>query len=43
MIPLQKGRIQIQSEAVEAFYKSIKIKGINNILSKYKKKYIRDY
>ena len=35
--PLHKGRIQIQSEAAEAYYKNIEIKAIDKIPSKYKK------
>lgn len=34
-IPLTKGKIQIQSEAAEVFYKDIKIKKINNVPSEY--------
>jgi type 1 glutamine amidotransferase len=41
-VPLLKGRIQIQSEAAEAFYKDIRIKGIEKIPSKYKK-YSKNY
>ena len=37
IIPLQKGRIQIQSEAAEIFYKNIEIKTIDGMPSKYKK------
>lgn len=36
IVPLQKGRIQIQSEAAEAYYKNIEIKSIDEIPSKYK-------
>jgi type 1 glutamine amidotransferase len=35
IIPLQKGRIQIQSEAAEAYYKNIEIKSIDKIPSKF--------
>ncbi|WJJ97739.1 ThuA domain-containing protein [Algibacter luteus] len=42
IVPLQKGRIQIQSEAAEAFYKTIKIKSIDKIPNKYKK-YVKGY
>jgi hypothetical protein len=37
ILPLTKGRIQLQSEAAEAFYKDIKIKSISKIPNKYKK------
>ncbi|MGB5418365.1 ThuA domain-containing protein [Algibacter sp.] len=37
IVPLQKGRIQIQSEAAEAYYKNIEIKAINKIPGKYRK------
>ena len=37
IVPLQKGRIQIQSEAAEAYYKNIEIKSIDKIPNKYKK------
>ena len=37
ILPLQKGRIQIQSEAAEVFYKNIEIKAIDGMPSKYKK------
>ncbi len=37
IVPLQKGRIQIQSEAAEAFYKNIEIRSIRKIPNKYKK------
>jgi len=37
IVPLQKGRIQIQSEAAEVFYKNIEIKSIDKIPSKYNK------
>ena len=33
--PLVKGKIQIQSEAAEVFYKDIKIKSINGIPTEY--------
>ncbi|WP_084708880.1 ThuA domain-containing protein [Siansivirga zeaxanthinifaciens] len=36
ILPLQKGRIQIQSEGAEAFYKNIQIKKINKIPNKFK-------
>jgi hypothetical protein len=36
-LPLEKGRIQIQSEAAEIFYKNIAIKSIKKIPNKYKK------
>ena len=42
IVPLQKGRIQIQSEAAEAYYKNIEIKAINKIPNKYKK-YIENH
>ncbi|GAA4814908.1 ThuA domain-containing protein [Litoribaculum gwangyangense] len=42
IVPLVKGRIQIQSEAAEAFYKDIKIKSIDKIPSKYSK-YVKSY
>lgn len=37
IVPLQKGRIQIQSEAAECFYKNVEIKSIKKIPSKLKK------
>lgn len=40
-VPLTKGRIQIQSEAAEAFYKNIEIKSINKIPNKYKKSLLK--
>ncbi|WP_445730989.1 3-keto-disaccharide hydrolase [Mariniflexile sp.] len=42
VVPLQKGRIQIQSEGAEAYYKKIAIKSIDRIPNKYKK-YINTY
>lgn len=36
IVPLTKGRIQIQSEAAEVYYKNIAIKSINKIPRKYK-------
>lgn len=40
-VPLTKGRIQIQSEAAEAFYKDIEIKSIHKIPNKYKKNLLK--
>lgn len=37
IVPLTKGRIQIQSEAAEVYYKNIQIKTLNSIPKKYKK------
>ena len=37
ILPLTKGRIQLQSEAAEAFYKDVKIKSITKIPAKYRK------
>lgn len=37
VMPLTRGRIQIQSEGAEVFYKDIKIKAIDKIPSKYNK------
>lgn len=37
VIPLTKGKIQLQSEAAEVFYKDIKIKSIDSIPIKYSK------
>ncbi|NJB81614.1 ThuA domain-containing protein [Wenyingzhuangia aestuarii] len=37
MQPLTRGRIQIQSEGAEVYYKDIKIKSVDGIPSKYKK------
>jgi len=34
-VPLIKGKIQLQSEAAELFYKDIKIKNIDSIPAKY--------
>jgi type 1 glutamine amidotransferase len=42
ILPLTKGRIQLQSEAAEAFYKDVKIKSISKIPGKYKK-YVAKY
>lgn len=45
ILPLTKGRIQIQSEGAEAFYKDVKIKSISKLPRKYKKytsKYLND-
>ena len=42
ILPLTKGRIQLQSEAAEAFYKDLKIKSISKIPGKYKK-YVTKY
>ncbi|MGB5943958.1 MAG: ThuA domain-containing protein [Leeuwenhoekiella sp.] len=42
IVPLHKGKIQIQSEAAEAYYKKIEIKSIREIPSKYQK-YTADY
>ncbi|ANW94931.1 hypothetical protein AXE80_00865 [Wenyingzhuangia fucanilytica] len=36
-VPLTRGKIQIQSEAAEVYYRNIKIKSIDKIPSKYKK------
>jgi hypothetical protein len=36
LIPLTKGRIQLQSEAAEVFYKDIEIRKIDNVPDKYK-------
>ncbi|MFV9551368.1 ThuA domain-containing protein [Algibacter sp. PT7-4] len=38
IVPLTKGRIQIQSEGAEIYYKNIQIQTINDIPRKYKKK-----
>ncbi len=35
-VPLTQGKIQIQSEAAEVFYRDIRIKGLNEIPEKYK-------
>jgi hypothetical protein len=35
IVPLTKGRIHIQSEAAEVFYKDIQMKSINSIPKKY--------
>ena len=35
IIPLTKGRIQIQSEAAEVYYKDVQIKSINKIPKKF--------
>ncbi|WP_299119391.1 ThuA domain-containing protein [uncultured Winogradskyella sp.] len=37
IVPLTKGRIQIQSEAAEVYYKDVQIKSINRIPKKFKK------
>ncbi|MDB2385565.1 ThuA domain-containing protein [Polaribacter sp.] len=37
IVPLTKGRIQIQSEAAEVFYKNIQIKSITKLPNKFKK------
>ncbi|MGJ8744434.1 ThuA domain-containing protein [Polaribacter sp.] len=37
IVPLTKGRIQIQSEAAEVFYKNIQIKSINKVPREFKK------
>lgn len=37
IVPLTKGRIHIQSEAAEVFYKDIQMKSINSIPKKYQK------
>lgn len=37
IVPLTKGRIQIQSEAAEVFYKNIQIKSIKKLPKKFKK------
>ncbi len=37
IVPLTKGKIQIQSEAAEVFYKNVQIKSITNLPRKYKK------
>lgn len=42
VVPLHKGRIQIQSEGAEAFYKNIKIKSIDKIPSKFNT-YVKDH
>jgi hypothetical protein len=36
LTPLVKGRIQLQSEASEVFYKEIEIRKINNVPAEYK-------
>ena len=36
VVPLTKGKIQIQSEAAEVFYKSIQIKSIKKLSRKFK-------
>ena len=41
-VPLQKGRIQIQSEGAEAYYKNVTIKPIDNIPNEYKN-YVERY
>jgi len=35
-IPMQKGKIQLQSEAAEVFYKDIHIKNLNSLPEIYK-------
>lgn len=37
IVPLTKGRIQIQSEAAEVYYKNVQIKSINSIPKTFKK------
>jgi hypothetical protein len=37
IVPLTKGRIQIQSEAAEVFYRDIQMKSLNSIPKKYQK------
>jgi len=37
IVPLTKGRIQIQSEAAEVFYKNIQIKSIKKLPRKFKR------
>lgn len=41
IVPLTKGRIQLQSEAAEVYYKNIEIKSLSKIPNKFKKSLIK--
>ena len=40
-VPMNKGKLQLQSEAAETYFKNIKIKSINNLEERFKK-YVKD-